>query len=72
MKEEDKDTLEKMGKITDENVIEMYDEVAEGYDASLIEAGYKNPEKAVEVFLSKNMSKDVKILDLACGTGIVG
>lgn len=59
MSEEQKETMQKMGGITNDNVIDVYNDVADGYDSSLLDAGYKNPEKAVEAFLKKNFPKDV-------------
>lgn len=72
MAEEEKATMQKMSNITDDNVIDVYNDIAGSYETSLLNADYKNPEVAVKAFLSKNFPKDIEILDLACGTGIVG
>lgn len=50
----------------------MYNEVANDYEDALnYLGGYKNPEIAVQAFMKKNYSKDIQILDMACGTGAV-
>ena len=72
MEEEIKTNIQKMKNVTHESVMGGYDEVAQAYDTTINSVGYKNYEKAVQVFLSKNLPKDVEVLDLACGTGVVG
>ena len=54
-----------------------YDHVALNYEAIYLRLGYPDPKKVVEKvdrYVKRNgLSKDtVKILDVACGTGLIG
>jgi len=69
--------MEKFNKFPKERVAEHYDSVAANYDGIYLRAGYPDPEKCAEFVeaytehggLSKG---DVEVLDLGCGTGLVG
>ena len=57
---------------TDE-LMQVYAAWADAYDSDLIDGhGYKAPEDAVAGFLELGLSKDARILDAGCGTGMVG
>ncbi len=66
------DAMKKMASIKEGNVIEVYDSMANVYDVSVFDAGYKNPDRAFEVFMQLKLPKESYILDLACGTGYLG
>ena len=56
---------------------EQYDNLAENYEACYQRAGYEDPEKCAKLLdkicLREEMSREqVEILDLGCGTGLVG
>ncbi len=51
----------------------IYAAWADDYDSDLIDGhGYKAPEDAVSSFVELGLAKNVRILDVGCGTGIVG
>ena len=57
---------------TDE-LMEVYDGWADRYDKELLEDwGYTSPQKAVQLLLEVMDSRDLKVLDAGCGTGLVG
>lgn len=56
-----------------DHIKEHYDEVAEKYDAIYLNAGYHDHEhtaQLVQDFFPDN--KHIEILDMGCGTGLVG
>ena len=57
---------------TDE-LMQIYAAWATEYDSDLIDGhGYRAPHDAVAGFLALNLDKDARILDVGCGTGMVG
>jgi len=69
--------MEKFNKFDKAKVAEHYDSVAANYEGIYLMAGYPDPEKCaeyVEAYTKQaGMSKrDVEVLDLGCGTGLVG
>ena len=57
---------------TDE-LMQVYAAWATEYDSDLIDGhGYRAPHDAVAGFLALNLDKDARILDVGCGTGMVG
>jgi len=57
-----------------ENRIRFYDEWSEKYEDDLLSeiGNYNGHSKCVEAFLELNLDRSVSILDLACGTGLLG
>ena len=56
-----------------ENRIKFYDDWCDKYDEDLVVVGnYTGHTKCVEAFLKLNLNRNVNILDLACGTGLLG
>jgi ubiquinone/menaquinone biosynthesis C-methylase UbiE len=56
-----------------ENRIRFYDEWSDKYDQDLVLVGnYSGHTKCVEAFMSLQLNRSVNILDLACGTGLLG
>ena len=60
-------------KTTDE-VMKYYDDwgLENKYDKDMLDWKYSGPKETVEVFKKYAMSKDIKIYDAGCGTGLVG
>jgi len=56
-----------------ENRIRFYDEWSDKYEEDLVMVGnYSGHTKCTEAFLSLGLNRCVQILDLACGTGLLG
>lgn len=53
-----------------------FDEIADNYEGVYMRAGYPDPEKCadfVKMYAKKMQKKeDLKIIDFACGTGLIG
>jgi len=53
--------------------IRFYDEWSDKYEEDLVNDGiYSGHTKCMEAFMSLNLNRSVGILDLACGTGLLG
>ena len=57
---------------TTEDVMKHYDKWAGKYDRDMIEWNYTGPQETVRIFKKHVLSKDIKIFDAGCGTGLVG
>ena len=56
-----------------ENRIKFYDDWCDTYDEELVVVGnYTGHIKCVEAFLKLSLNRNISILDLACGTGLLG
>ena len=62
--------------ITEEESIKFYDSWADHYDDDQIQLGFKRQyqlaEKLATFYPDREIRKDLKILDIAAGTGLVG
>lgn len=72
------DEMEKYNKFEKSKLEKHWDEVAVNYESIYLRVGYPDPKKCQEM-VSKIMSKDsdepknnTKIIDFACGSGLVG
>merc|ERR550539_3361 len=55
------------------NRIKFYDDWCDTYDEELVVIGnYTGHIKCVEAFLKLELNRNISILDLACGTGLLG
>jgi predicted TPR repeat methyltransferase len=64
--------LEIHGKFEQDKIKEQYDHLSKNYEEVYLEVGYPDPEKCAEFVESFEISKDDEILDMGCGTGLVG
>jgi len=56
-----------------ENRIKFYDDWCDKYDEDLVLVGnYTGHIKCVEAFLKLELNRNISVLDLACGTGLLG
>jgi predicted TPR repeat methyltransferase len=53
-------------------VVELYDQWADSYDAELEEAAYATPSRLAAALTATCTSKDTRVLDIGCGTGLSG
>ena len=64
---------EVLGAKTTEELMNVYKKWADQYDSDLLtEMGYKAPAITTSIFKKKLSGYDARILDVGCGTGIVG
>tara|TARA_Y100000590_G_scaffold22769_1_gene26246 strand:+ start:308 stop:931 length:624 start_codon:yes stop_codon:yes gene_type:complete len=57
---------------TTKDIMQHYDEWGDSYDQDMIEWNYTGPQETVNIFKKHALSKDIKIFDAGCGTGLVG
>ena len=59
---------------TTKEVMKHYDEwgINNKYDQDMVEWDYTGPKETVETFKKYANSKEIKIYDAGCGTGLVG
>ncbi len=71
---ERKDLLPRAYQLSDtEEVVELYDEWAATYDEELVGANdYVAPVRLAQTFAEHAERKDLRIIDIGCGTGLAG
>jgi predicted TPR repeat methyltransferase len=56
----------------DVNIEDKYEEIAHTYDNVLETVGWPDPEKTAEQVIKIGVSETSNILDMGCGTGLIG
>jgi SAM-dependent methyltransferase len=72
-----KKEMEKHGGFAQDHIVEHYNELAVNYEAIYLLAGFHDPKKCAELTtecfgLVGKEKEEVDILDMGCGTGLVG
>ena len=57
---------------TTRDIMEHYDKWGDKYDLDMVDWNYTGPQESVNIFKKHTISKNIKILDAGCGTGLVG
>ena len=57
---------------TTKDVMQHYDKWGDKYDQDMVDWNYTGPKETVNIFKKYALSKDIKIFDAGCGTGLVG
>ena len=57
---------------TTKDIMKHYDKWGDKYDKDMVEWNYTGPQETVNIFKKHTLSKDIKIFDAGCGTGLVG
>lgn len=68
-----KDFFERVyGSASPDEMVEVYDDWAERYDADVGGAGYATPRRVAEALAQTVANRQVALLDYGCGTGLSG
>ena len=69
----EKDFFEKVyGSTSPDEMVSVYDDWAERYDADVGGAGYVTPRRVAEALAATVANTDTEVLDYGCGTGLSG
>ena len=61
------------GHFTQDKISQEYDELSHNYDSLLVDiVGYLDPEQISTVIQEMNLIQNSKVLDIGCGTGLLG
>jgi SAM-dependent methyltransferase len=75
--DEHKKEMEKHANFAQDGIVDHYNELAVNYEAIYLKAGFHDPKKCAELTtecfnLTGKSKDDCDILDMGCGTGLVG
>ena len=74
--EEHKAEMSKHGNFSQDKIVEHYDELASHYEEIYLRAGWHDPLKCAELakqcLVTDEKAAESEVLDMGCGTGLVG
>ena len=72
--EEHKQEMSKHGKFNQETIAELYNDLSSNYEQIYLRAGWHDPLKCAELakLCFEDHASEATVLDMGCGTGLVG
>ena len=74
LSDEHKIEMAKHGNFAQDNIVDHYNELSQNYEQIYLRAGWHDPLKCAELAKQcfNENSADAVVLDMGCGTGLVG
>jgi predicted TPR repeat methyltransferase len=72
IKEENRKEFEIHGGFSQDTISQKYDELCRNYEEVYNTVGWPDPSKCAEFLISLGFTADSEVLDMGCGTGLVG
>ena len=72
IKEDSRKEFEIHGDFSQDTISQKYDELCRNYEEVYNTVGWPDPSKCADYLISLGYTKDSEVLDMGCGTGLVG
>lgn len=72
LEEEHKEEMRKHGNFNQETIAGLYDELSPNYEQIYLRAGWHDPKVCATLAAEVLQNPEAEILDMGCGTGLVG